>query len=72
MTAPARDTVDAPPSVVDAFACDVSVVARALTVDPAHGLPEDEAVLRRGSARGQLGADRATPLARALRAGRAA
>jgi Cation transporter/ATPase, N-terminus len=45
MTAPARDALDGP--AIDAFACDGSVVARALAVDPACGLAEDEAVRRR-------------------------
>ena len=46
MTAPTQDALDGPPCV-DAFACEAPAVARALAVDPASGLTEDEAVRRR-------------------------
>ena len=70
MTAPTQDALDGPPCV-DAFACEAPAVARALAVDPASGLTEDEAVRRRARV-GQHRADRTTALARALRGGRAA
>ena len=46
MTAPTQDALDVPPCV-DAFACEAPAVARALAVDPASGITEDEAVRRR-------------------------
>jgi magnesium-transporting ATPase (P-type) len=46
MTAPTQDALDGPPCV-DAFACEGLAVARALAVDPACGLMEDEAARRR-------------------------
>ena len=46
MTAPTQDALDGP-LCVDAFACEAPAVARALAVDPASGLTEDEAVRRR-------------------------
>ena len=46
MTAPTQDALDGPPCV-DAFACEAPAVARALAVDPACGLTEDEVVRRR-------------------------
>jgi P-type Ca2+ transporter type 2C len=46
MMAPTQDALDGPPCV-DAFACEAPAVARALAVDPACGLPEDEVVRRR-------------------------
>jgi len=47
MTAPARDALDRPPSLADAFARDGGAVARTLAVDPACGLSEDQVVRRR-------------------------
>jgi hypothetical protein len=46
MTAPTQDAIDGLPCV-DAFACEAPAVARALAVDPASGITEDEAVRRR-------------------------